>query len=304
MTRRAAFLDDRGVVRVSGEDAPGFLQGLLTNDVDGLGAARGALRRAADRRRARSCSISSSCARPVAAHAFLLDCPAALAADLAKRLAIYKLRAKVAIVDESADHRHRRLLGRRAGKRAGRRCSTPIRARRRLGHRAILPRAKAIAVGEASVGEYEALRISLGVPKGGVDFAYGDAFPHDADMDLFNGVDFQKGCYVGQEVVSRMKHRGEARKRVVRVRLDGPAPAPGTPVTDGELPVGALGVASGRHGAGAAAARPRRGREGGGADLAGRGVEVVVTEAKAPALIARSLEERRRGHGAVRHNPR
>ena len=66
-------------------------------------------------------------------------------------------------------------------------------------------------------------------------------------MDLFNGVDFHKGCYVGQEVVSRMKHRGEARKRVVRVRLDGAAPAPGTPVTDGELPVGALGAVVGRH---------------------------------------------------------
>src|SRR5208337_3669916 len=110
-----------------------------------------------------------------------------------------------------------------------------------LGHRAILPRAKAVAVGEASVGEYEALRISLGVPKGGVDFAYGEAFPHDAGMDLLHGLDFEKGCYVGQEVVSRMKHRGQARKRVVRVRLTGEAPAPGAPVADGELPVGVLG---------------------------------------------------------------
>ncbi|HYA73223.1 MAG TPA: folate-binding protein, partial [Roseiarcus sp.] len=115
-----------------------------------------------------------------------------------------------------------------------------------LGHRAILPRAKAVAVGEASVGEYEALRISLGVPKGGVDFAYGEAFPHEADMDLFHGLDFQKGCYVGQEVVSRMRHRGEVRKRVVRVRLDGPAPAPGATVMDGELRVGVLGSSSGR----------------------------------------------------------
>jgi hypothetical protein len=64
-------------------------------------------------------------------------------------------------------------------------------------------------------------------------------------MDLFNGIDFHKGCYVGQEVVSRMKHRGEARKRVVRVRLAGAAPAPGTPVTDGALAVGALGAAAG-----------------------------------------------------------
>ncbi|MBV8662663.1 MAG: folate-binding protein, partial [Hyphomicrobiales bacterium] len=115
-----------------------------------------------------------------------------------------------------------------------------------LGFRAILPRAEAIAVGAAEVGEYEALRIGLGVPKGGVDFAYGDVFPHDADMDLIGGVDFKKGCYVGQEVVSRMKHRGEARKRIVRVRLAGPAPAPGVEITDGERPVGVLGSSAGR----------------------------------------------------------
>src|SRR5208282_4947341 len=107
--------------------------------------------------------------------------------------------------------------------------------------------AKAVAVGEASVGEYEALRVSLGVPKGGVDFAYGEAFPHEADMDLFHGLDFEKGCYVGQEVVSRMRHRGEARKRVVRVRLIGAAPAPGAAVRDGDLPVGVIGSSSGRH---------------------------------------------------------
>ena len=76
-------------------------------------------------------------------------------------------------------------------------------------------------------GEYEGLRIAVGAPKGGLDFAYADAFPHDANFDLLHGVDFDKGCYVGQEVVSRMKHRGTARKRVARVKLAGPAPAPG-----------------------------------------------------------------------------
>ena len=83
-------------------------------------------------------------------------------------------------------------------------------------------------------------------PKGGVDFAYGDAFPHEANFDALGGVDFHKGCYVGQEVVSRMQHRGGLRKRVVRVELEGPAPAPGTQVQDGDLPVGTLGAAAGR----------------------------------------------------------
>ena len=117
------------------------------------------------------------------------------------------------------------------------------------------------------MGEYEGLRIAVGAPKGGLDFAYGDAFPHDANFDLLHGVDFDKGCYVGQEVVSRMKHRGTARKRVARVKLAGPAPAPGTPVLDRELAVGALGSSSGREALALSEARPRRRGEGGGPDI-------------------------------------
>ncbi len=244
MTKRAAFLDDRGVVRVSGEDAGGFLQGLLTNDVLALGA--GEARYAALLTPQGKILFDFLVVRaPVAADAFLIDCPAALAADLARRLAIYKLRAKVAIADESADHGVIAYWNAEPENAPGGVFYADPRVAA-LGHRAILPRAKALAVGEASVGEYEALRISLGVPKGGVDFAYGEAFPHDADMDLFHGLDFDKGCYVGQEVVSRMKHRGAARKRVVRVRLTGEAPAPGATVADGELAVGVLGSSSGR----------------------------------------------------------
>jgi folate-binding protein YgfZ len=116
----------------------------------------------------------------------------------------------------------------------------------RLGWRAILSRSAAAAAGLEHANEYEGLRIAVGTPKGGLDFAYADAFPHDANLDLLHGVDFEKGCYVGQEVVSRMKHRGTARKRVARVKLAGPAPAAGTPVMDGALAVGALGSSSGR----------------------------------------------------------
>ena len=116
----------------------------------------------------------------------------------------------------------------------------------RLGWRAILPRERVLAIGEEHAPAYEALRIAAGVPKGGVDFAYGDAFPHDPNFDLLHGVDFAKGCCVGQGVVSRMKHRGTARKRVVRLRTLGKPPPPGTPVLDGELAVGALGSSSGR----------------------------------------------------------
>ena len=174
----------------------------------------------------------------------LIDCSAAQAADLAKRLGFYKLRAKVGVADESADHGVVAGWGEEPENAMGGVVYRDPRAP--LGWRAILPRAKAAAIGAGHVQEYDGLRIALAVPKGGVDFAYGDAFPHDANLDSLNGVDFDKGCYVGQEVVSRMKHRGTARKRVARVRIGADAPPPGTPVLDGQLTIGTLGSSSGR----------------------------------------------------------
>ena len=80
---------------------------------------------------------------------------------------------------------------------------------------------------------YEAHRVLAGVPRGGLDFMYSDAFPHEANMDRLRGVDFDKGCYVGQEVVSRMQHRGTARTRIVRVVLDDFSPETGVAVLAG-----------------------------------------------------------------------
>ncbi len=245
MGAKAAELTDRGVVRVSGEDAASFLQGLLTNDVEMLepGQARYAGLLTPQGKILFDMIVVLD---PTAAGSgFLVDCAAVQASELARRLGFYKLRAKVAIVDESAALGVVALWG------------EPHDAPKdaivyadprdpRLGSRAILPRAKAAAFGVEHLATYEALRIDAVAPKGGVDFTYGDAFPHDVNFDLLNGVDFQKGCYVGQEVVSRMKHRGTGRKRVARVILDGGAPPPGTPVLDGELPVGTLGSSSGR----------------------------------------------------------
>jgi len=244
MTQKAVLLDDRGVVRVSGEDAASFLQGVLTNDVEELGS-----------REARYAALLTPQGKILfdflvvrlpadVGAAFALDCAAIQSADLAKRLSFYKLRAKVAILDESADHCVLAYWGGEPENAPGGIVYADPRAAE-LGCREILPRAKGLAIGEAGLSDYEALRISLSVPKGGVDFVYADAFPHEANLDLLHGVDFEKGCYVGQEVVSRMKHRGGARKRIVRVRLDGVAPAPGTPVLDGELPVGTLGSSAG-----------------------------------------------------------
>src|SRR5439155_2117433 len=88
---------------------------------------------------------------------------------------------------------------------------------------------------------YEAHRIACGMPRGGVDFMYGDAFPHETNMDRLHGVDFDKGCYVGQEVVSRMQHRGTARSRIVRLVLGGARPEAGVEIRAGDKPVGTMG---------------------------------------------------------------
>ena len=244
MAKKSAWLEDRGVIRVSGEDASKFLQGLLTNDVERLetGEARYAALLSPQGKILFDMLVVRIPAENGAA--YLIDCAAAQAADLARRLSFYKLRAKVAVVDESADHGVIAGWGEEPQNVAGGVVYRDPRAP--LGWRAILPRDQAVAVGAGHVHEYERLRIALAVPKGGVDFAYGDAFPHDANLDSLSGVDFDKGCYVGQEVVSRMKHRGMARKRVARVKVTADAPPPGTPVLDGQLTIGTLGSSSGR----------------------------------------------------------
>jgi folate-binding protein YgfZ len=245
MHKKAAMLEDRGVISVSGEDATSFLQGLLTNDVERLAPSEA--RYAALLTPQGKILFDMIVVRAPGGEepSYLIDCTAAQAADLAKRLGFYKLRAKVVIANMSTDRAVAAFWGdERPSVGEGVLYADPRDPR--LGWRAILSRPAATAVGLEHAGEYEGLRIAAGTPKGGLDFTYADAFPHDANFDLLHGVDFDKGCYVGQEVVSRMKHRGTARKRIARVKLAGPAPAPGTPVMDGELAVGALGSSSGR----------------------------------------------------------
>ncbi|MGH6680903.1 MAG: YgfZ/GcvT domain-containing protein, partial [Bradyrhizobium sp.] len=95
---------------------------------------------------------------------------------------------------------------------------------------------------------YETHRIACGTPRGGLDFAYGGAFPHETNMDRLHGVDFDKGCYIGQEVVSRMQHRGTARTRTVKVALDEGSPEVGAAILAGEKAVGTMGSAAGTRG--------------------------------------------------------
>ncbi len=223
----SAVLDDRGVVRVAGEDARAFLQGLVTSDMDKVApgaAAYGALLSPQGK-------IIVDFIVSEDAGALVLDCPAALAADLAKRLRFYRLRARIDIDDQSAA---RCVVARWGADASG----TPDPRDPRLGTREIVSREGAMA-NRADLAAYAAHRIALGIPKGGADFGYGDAFPHEANMDLVHGVDFKKGCYVGQEVVSRVEHRGTARKRIARVTFEG-APAVGAAIMAGAAEIGTL----------------------------------------------------------------
>lgn len=244
---KAAYLPDRGVVKVSGDDARGFLNGLLTTDVTLVhpGAGRfGALLTPQGK------IISDFLITEApAGHGggFLLDCPRALSSQLAQRLNFYKLRAKVTVDDLSSEFGVLALWDKASEVTLDLAFPDPRHAD--LGWRILLPQdvaAKAAAVLGATLvdaANYEAHRIALGVPRGGTDFMYGGAFPHEANMDRLHGVDFDKGCYVGQEVVSRMQHRGIARTRVVRVTFDA-EPLNGLDVMAGDKQVGTMGSAA------------------------------------------------------------
>lgn len=233
-----AELTDRGTIRVAGPDAPRFLQGLVTNDVDRV--TQGAAVHTGLLTPQGKILFDFFLAR--SGDGFLLDCARPVVADLVKRLTFYKLRAAVEIADESDA---RKILAAWNGAPASAEGWVAFADPRlaALGHRLIVPAEAdigAVACTAATEADYHAHRIALGVPEGGRDYAFGDTFPHEADFDQLAGVDFAKGCFVGQEVVSRMEHRGTARKRVVPI--EGAATlAAGAEITADGAPIGTVG---------------------------------------------------------------
>ncbi len=246
---QAALLPDRGVVKVIGDDARRFLNGLLTSDIGKVAPGQPCF--AALLTPQGKIIVDFLVAEAGNGGGFFLDCPRALASNLVERLNFYRLRAKVTAED------HSESLGVLAAwDGTGKTKNALVYPDPRLpalGLRCILPphlaATAATDLGAALVdaSAYEAHRIAQGVPRGGLDFSYGDAFPHETDMDQLGGVDFAKGCYIGQEVVSRVEHRGSARKRIVPIVYDGFAPEPGIAVMAGDKEVGSLGsTAAGR----------------------------------------------------------
>ena len=242
---KSAFLPDRGVIKVAGEDARNFLNGLITTDVDRLkpGLGRfGALLTPQGK-----IIVDFLITEAPAGHGggFLIDCPKALAEGLATKLKFYKLRAKVTVDNLSDDLGVLAAWDGQPAAQPDLAFTDPRNAE--LGTRILIPEdlkqklSDLIGAELVDAADYEAHRIALGVPRGGLDFMYSDAFPHETNMDRLAGVDFDKGCYVGQEVVSRMQHRGTARTRSVKVLLEDSSPEAGVSVMAGDKSVGTMG---------------------------------------------------------------
>jgi len=238
----SVHLADRGVVRVSGEDAKSFLDNLITCDLDRVSAHMARFGALLTPQGKILFDFLVFQAPDDIGGAYYLDILKVFAPDLAKRLGFYKLRAKVAIEDLSDS------LALVAGwdvPRPDDEVGLVVEDPRLpdLGWRAIVAAEDAAEFARDPAEAYHARRIALGVPEGGRDFLFGDAFPHEALMDQLSGVDFDKGCYVGQEVVSRMQHRGTARTRIVPALYEGGFAADvGVEVMAGDRALGKTGT--------------------------------------------------------------
>jgi folate-binding protein YgfZ len=243
---QALILDDRGVLAVEGPDGRSFLQGLVSNDVEKVSAER---------------AIWAALLTPQGKflHEFfifnpepevlLLDCEAVRLADLKKRLSLYKLRSKVTVRDASDSFFVAALFGEGALDRLGLPAepgrTAPLAGGRvavdprlaGLGARAMMVKPEGAAALDlpgfdpAERADYDRLRISLGVPDGSRDLQVDKAILLENGFDELHGIDWDKGCFMGQELTARTRYRGLVKKRLLPVRFDGPAPAPGSQVT-------------------------------------------------------------------------
>lgn len=231
------FTDEtRAVLRVTGADARPLLQDLVTNDLDRLGPDN---------------LVYAALLTPQGKYLFdffvgldgeamFIDVAADQAAALAQRLSMYRLRRDMEIAETEA--RVTLVWGEGAPPAGGR--ADPRDAA--LGWR-VYGMEPLAGVEAASRGDYDALRVERMTPATGIELVANETFILEAGFDRLNGVDFRKGCYVGQEVTARMRHKTELKKGLVRVRVEGAA-APGTPVTAEGKPAGVLFTVAGEEG--------------------------------------------------------
>ncbi|MGI1663401.1 YgfZ/GcvT domain-containing protein [Palleronia sp. KMU-117] len=219
-TRAMTKTSDRTVLRLTGADTRDFLQGLITND---MARAKGALLYAA---------LLNPQGKYLAdffvldrGEDVLIDVATPFAAGLAQRLSMYRLRAKVAI--ETTDLTVARGTG-----------PAPEGALPDPRHPALGWRAYGATRGSDDT-DWTALRVALCLPETGIELIPNDTYILEAGFERLHGVDFRKGCYVGQEVTARMKHKTDLRKGLVTVTVEGAAP-PGTEITADGRPAGTL----------------------------------------------------------------
>lgn len=242
----AAFLDDRAIIALSGAEARPFLQGLVTNDIAGGLAPGSGLYTALLSPQGK---ILFDFLVTEGDGALLLDVARGLSEALLKKLKMYRLRAKVEIEARPQLGVYLNLKGHpdnRPTTYADRAISFPDPRLGALGIRSIGARAE-MPANLPGPSAYHEERIRLGVPEGS-DFGSEKIFALDAGLEELNGVSFTKGCYIGQELTSRMKHRATARKRILGVTADSALPAPGASVRRGDAEIGELLSSDGAHG--------------------------------------------------------
>lgn len=227
-----SLLPHRSVIAVSGQDRAEFLQGLISNDTKKVGPGQpiwAALLTPQGR------FLNDMFVVEDDAGTFLLETERERAPALAKKLKMYTLRSKVTVEDRSDAMEVAVVFGPGADKVVPVAGATAFVDPRlpELGVRVLAPvgqAARLLGLGEAPVTEYEALRLRLGVPDGSRDLRVEKALLLESGFDELHGVDWQKGCYMGQELTARTKYRGLIKRRLFPVKVEGALPPPGSPV--------------------------------------------------------------------------
>ncbi len=255
------ILDQRGIIAVTGPEARTLLQGLITNDVDAV---------APDR------AIYAALLTPQgkflhdfliaqAGETLLIDCEGSRRVDLLRRLMMYRLRAKVDLIDATDDWTVVALTGEGAAAKLGLAQEAGVSVAYdggvafvdprlgRLGVRMIMPKARAdaaldtLADKRGATEDYEALRLALGVPDGSRDLEVEKTFLLESNAEALHAVDFDKGCYVGQELTARTKRRANLKWRLYPVEIKGERPSADSDISVGEKTIGRLKSANAGH---------------------------------------------------------
>jgi hypothetical protein len=233
MSVRFSLLAHRSVIAVGGPDRAEFLQGLISNDTAKVGPGRpiwAALLTPQGR------FLNDMFVVEDGDGTFLMETERERAAALAKKLKMYTLRSKATVEDLSNAMEVAVVYGSNAGKILPVAGATAFVDPRlpELGVRVLAPvgqtTALLLGLDEVPPAEYEALRLKLGVPDGSRDLPVEKALLLESGFDELHGVDWQKGCYMGQELTARTKYRGLIKRRLFPVKVEGALPPPGTPV--------------------------------------------------------------------------